>query len=152
METDGMALISKSSGTVKTILQGTVKGARRRQKKGWEDNIKEWNGVWRFPEGSGRHRKVLLHLCAPRTIKVKELWWEMRWVWAPVFCVENLSNLHCGTPVFFFFFFFFFWNRHLRFLFWNSQWEPCRWWRGTFCDPLGQNEIHIWFLFHAKKI
>ena len=31
----------------KTILQGTVKGARRRgrQKKTWEDNIKEWTGM-----------------------------------------------------------------------------------------------------------
>ena len=31
----------------KTILQGTVKGARRRgrQKKKWEDNIKEWTGM-----------------------------------------------------------------------------------------------------------
>ena len=37
--------ISRSSGLAKTILQGTVKeGARRRgrQKKRWEDNIKEW--------------------------------------------------------------------------------------------------------------
>ena len=36
--------ISRSSGMAKTILQGTVKGARRRgrQKKRWEDNIKEW--------------------------------------------------------------------------------------------------------------
>ena len=39
--------ISRSSGTAKTILQGTVKGARRRgrQKKRWEDNIKEWTGM-----------------------------------------------------------------------------------------------------------
>ena len=31
----------------KTILHGTVKGAswRRRQKKRWEDNIKEWTGM-----------------------------------------------------------------------------------------------------------
>ena len=31
----------------KTILQGTVKRARRRgrQKKRWEDNIKEWTGM-----------------------------------------------------------------------------------------------------------
>ena len=31
----------------KAILQGTVKGARRRgrQKKRWEDNIKEWMGM-----------------------------------------------------------------------------------------------------------
>ena len=30
---------------VKTILQGTVKGKRGRQKKKWEDNIKEWTGM-----------------------------------------------------------------------------------------------------------
>ena len=39
--------ISRSSGMAKTILQGTVKGARRRgrQKKRWEDNIKESTGM-----------------------------------------------------------------------------------------------------------
>ena len=39
--------ISRYSGMAKTILQGTVKGARRRgrQKKRWEDNIKEWMGM-----------------------------------------------------------------------------------------------------------
>ena len=39
--------ISRASGMAKTILQGTVKGARRRgrQKKRWEDNIKEWTGM-----------------------------------------------------------------------------------------------------------
>ena len=37
----------RSSGLAKTILQGTVKGKRKRgrQKKGWEDNIKEWTGM-----------------------------------------------------------------------------------------------------------
>ena len=36
-----------SSGMAKTILQGKVKGARRRgrQKKRWENNIKEWTGM-----------------------------------------------------------------------------------------------------------
>ena len=36
--------VSRSSGLAKTILQGTVKGQRKRgsQKKRWEDNIKEW--------------------------------------------------------------------------------------------------------------
>ena len=40
--------ISRSTGMAKTILQGTVKRARRkgRQKKGWEDNIKQWMGMW----------------------------------------------------------------------------------------------------------
>ena len=35
------------SGLAKTILQGTVKGGRRqgRQRKRWEDNIREWTGL-----------------------------------------------------------------------------------------------------------
>ena len=39
--------ISRSSGMAKTILQRTVKRARRRgsQKKRWEDNIKECTGM-----------------------------------------------------------------------------------------------------------
>ena len=39
--------ISRSSGLAKTILQGTVKRGRRqgRQRKSWEDNIREWTGL-----------------------------------------------------------------------------------------------------------
>ena len=39
--------ISRSSGMTKTILQGTVKGEKRRgrQKKRWDDNIKVWTGM-----------------------------------------------------------------------------------------------------------
>ena len=39
--------VSRSSGLAKTILQGTVKGIRKRgrQKKRWGDNIKEWTGI-----------------------------------------------------------------------------------------------------------
>ena len=38
--------VSRSSGLAKTILRGTVKGRGRqgRQKKRWEDNIREWTG------------------------------------------------------------------------------------------------------------
>ena len=38
---------SRSSGLTKIILQCTVKGGRRRgrQRKRWEDNIKEWTGL-----------------------------------------------------------------------------------------------------------
>ena len=34
-------------GLAKTILQGTVKGGRGqgRQRKSWEDNIREWTGL-----------------------------------------------------------------------------------------------------------
>ena len=38
--------ISISSGMAKTVLQGTVKGARMRgRQKKWKDNIKEWTGM-----------------------------------------------------------------------------------------------------------
>ena len=39
--------VSRSSGLAKTILQGTVTGRRRqgRQRKKWEDNIREWTGL-----------------------------------------------------------------------------------------------------------
>ena len=39
--------VSCSSGLAKTILQGTVNGGRRqgRQRKRWEDNIREWTGL-----------------------------------------------------------------------------------------------------------
>ena len=39
--------VSRSNGLSKTILQGTVRGKRKRgrQKKRWEDNIKEWTGM-----------------------------------------------------------------------------------------------------------
>ena len=39
--------VSRSSGFAKTILHGTVKGGRRqsRQRKRWEDNIREWTGL-----------------------------------------------------------------------------------------------------------
>ena len=39
--------VSYSLGLAKTILQGTVKRGRRqgRQRKRWEDNIREWTGL-----------------------------------------------------------------------------------------------------------
>ena len=39
--------VSRSPGLAKTILQDTEKGGRRqgRQRKRWEDNIREWTGL-----------------------------------------------------------------------------------------------------------
>ena len=39
--------VTRSSGLAKTMLQGTVQGRKRRgrQRKRWEDNIKEWTGL-----------------------------------------------------------------------------------------------------------
>ena len=65
--------ISRSSGLAKTILQGTVKGHRKwgRQKKRWEDNIKEWTGIdfassTRAAENMTRWKGLLqIHLWCP---------------------------------------------------------------------------------------
>ena len=58
--------VSHSSGLAKTILQGTVKGGRRqgRQRKRWEDNIREWTGMefgksQRAVENRGKWRKLV---------------------------------------------------------------------------------------------
>ena len=39
--------VSRSTGLAKTIMQGTVQGGRKRgrQRKRWEDNIREWTGM-----------------------------------------------------------------------------------------------------------
>ena len=74
----------------KTILQGTVKGTRRRgrQKKRWEDNIKEWMGMgFGDPWGQRKTGKVGGYCCniicgAPTTTEVKGLRWDV-------------MNIHC---------------------------------------------------------
>ena len=65
--------VSRSPGLAKPILQGTVKGKRKRgrQKKGWEDNIKEWTGMdfassTRAAENNQDGKKLLrIHLWCP---------------------------------------------------------------------------------------
>ena len=79
--------ISRSSGMAKTILQGTVKGARRRgrQKKRWEDNIKEWTGMefgdsLRAAEDrEGWKGIVATSSVVPRRPPRLRDWDEMRW-------------------------------------------------------------------------
>ncbi|GFR73037.1 UDP-glucuronosyltransferase 2A1-like [Elysia marginata] len=46
-ETEMVWHTARSLGVAKTIMQGTVNGGRRRgrQKKRWEDNIREWTGL-----------------------------------------------------------------------------------------------------------
>ena len=61
--------VSFSLGLAKTILQGTVKGGERqgRQRKRWEDNIREWTGVefaksQRAVEDREKWRKLVVKL------------------------------------------------------------------------------------------
>ena len=79
--------ISRSSGMAKTILQGTVKGARRRgrQKKRWEDNIKEWTGMGfgdslrAAEDREGWKGIVAASSVVPRRPPRLRDWDEMRW-------------------------------------------------------------------------
>ena len=72
--------VSRSSGLAKTILQGTVKEGRRqgRQRKRWEDNIREWTGLefgksQRAVENRGKMQETGCEIIcgAPTTIAVK---------------------------------------------------------------------------------
>ena len=73
--------VSRSSGLAKTTLQGTVKGERRqgRQRKRWEDNIREWTGLdfgksQRTVENGKMEKTGCKIICgAPLTLAVKGL-------------------------------------------------------------------------------
>ena len=77
----------KQSGLAKTILQGTVKGGRRwgRQRKRWEDNIREWTGLefakfQRAVENRGKWRKLVVKssVVPQRHSWLRDRWDEMR--------------------------------------------------------------------------
>ena len=74
--------VSRSSGLAKTTLQGTVKEGRGqgRQRKRWEDNIREWTGLefiesQRAVENRGKMQETGCELIcgAPTTLAVKEI-------------------------------------------------------------------------------
>ena len=73
--------VFRSSGLVKTILQGTVKGGKRqgRQRKRWEDNIREWTGLefgksQRAVENSEKWRKLVAKssVVAQRPLRLRD--------------------------------------------------------------------------------
>ena len=79
--------ISRSSGIAKTILQGTIKGARRRgwQKKRWEYNIKKWTVMvignsLKAAEDRERWKGVVaMSFAVPRRPPRLRDWDEIRW-------------------------------------------------------------------------
>ena len=82
--------VSCSSILAKTILQGTVKGGRRqgRQRKTWEDNIKEWTGLeFRKSQRAVENREKWRKLVAKssevpqRPSRLRDWWWWWWWWW-----------------------------------------------------------------------
>ena len=77
--------VSHSSGLAKTILQGTVKGGKRqgRQKKRWQDNIREWTGLefakfQKAVENREKWRKLVVKssVVPQRTLRLRDMRWE----------------------------------------------------------------------------
>ena len=63
--------VTRSSGLAKTVLQGTVQGGRRRgrQRKRWEDNIKEWTGLeWNIILRKAENREEWRKLVVKSTV------------------------------------------------------------------------------------
>ena len=63
--------VTRPSGLAKTILQGTVQGGRRRgrQRKRWEDNIKEWTGLeWNIILQKAKNREEWRKLVVKSTV------------------------------------------------------------------------------------
>ena len=94
--------VFRSSGLAKTILQGTVKGGRRqgRQRKRWEDNIREWRGLeftksQRAVENREKWRKLVAKSSVvpqrPSWLRDRWWWWWWWWWWWPLTAVEGLE-------------------------------------------------------------
>ena len=63
--------VTRSSGLAQTILQGPVQRGRRRgrQRKRWEDNIKEWTGLeWNIILRKAENREEWRKLVAKFTV------------------------------------------------------------------------------------
>ena len=76
--------VSRSLGLAKTVVQGTVKGGRRqsRQRKRWEDNIREWTGLelgksQRAVENREKRRKLVAKssVVPQRPSPLRDRWW-----------------------------------------------------------------------------
>ena len=96
--------VSSSSGLAKTILQGTVKGGRRqgRQRKRWEDNIREWTGLefaksQRAVENRGKWRKLAMKSSVvpkdPSTYRIDETRWKrFSFILLSVYLFQNVNS------------------------------------------------------------
>ena len=74
---------SHSSDLAKTILQGTVKGGRRqgRQRKRWEDNIREWTGLefTKTKRAVKKREKWRKQVVKSSVVLKQPLWLKNRW-------------------------------------------------------------------------
>ena len=98
--------VSRSSGLAKFILQGTVKGGRRqgRQRKRWEDNIREWTGL-----EFGKSQKVVENgeKCGKPVVKssvvpqrppcLRDRWWRK---YLLIWTLMYLLSIYCTLKLY----------------------------------------------------
>ena len=93
--------VSRSPGLSKFILQGTVKGGRRRgrQRKKWKDNIREWTGL-EFAKSKravekGKWRKLVLKssVVPQRPSWLRDRWWWWWWIHRLKITEKRTQNL-----------------------------------------------------------
>ena len=94
--------VSHSSGLAKTILQGTSKRKRRqgRQRKRWEDNIREWTGLkFAKPQRAVENKEKWRKLVAKSSVVSQQpLWLRDRWWWwLSTFLTHKISRI-CKFP------------------------------------------------------
>ena len=106
--------VSRSSGSAKTILQGTVKGGRSqsRQRKRWGNNIREWTGLefakFERAVGNGeKWRKLVMKSSVvpqrPSRLRDKWWWWWWWWWWCTLYFECMYVFMHEGINLFRFF-------------------------------------------------
>ena len=91
--------VSHSSGLAKTILQGMVKGGRRqgRQRKRWEDNIREWTGLeFGRPLRTVENREKWRKLAAKSSVVPQRPSW-LRNRWDDMRVGTGLAQLRLGA-------------------------------------------------------
>ena len=90
----------RSSGLAKTVLQGKVRGRRKqgRQKKRWEDNIREWTGLalarsQRAVENREKWRKLVAKssVVPQRPLRLRDRW---RWKYSILQYVDLMYFSH----------------------------------------------------------
>ena len=89
--------VFRSSGLAKTIVQGIVKGGRRQRKK-WEDSIREWTGLefgrsQRAVENREKWRKLVAKSSVvPQRPSWLRDWWWWWWWW---YYLSHVLDLGC---------------------------------------------------------
>lgn len=97
-ETGLVWLTTRQNSSPKTILQGTVEGKRRRGRKSWMDNVREWTccsfqTLLHRAEDCNHWRSLVAHAFTMTPIQPTSPWdeWVSEWFCTPVVMYDTLE-------------------------------------------------------------